>query len=173
MTAPILITGFEPFAQHTINSSWEGVRLLRSVDYGELGGIEALRLPVDHARAAAEVRAAIAALCPRAVLLSGLATDTAPRLETLARRPAQPGFAGPDLRAGRWAFARARAAMGHARLSRDAGAYVCETAYWTALGAAPLSVPVVFVHVPPLGGAWNARRIARVLHAGLSVLKSL
>lgn len=37
-----------------------------------------------------------------------------------------------------------------ARLSRSAGRYVCNAAYWHALGAMPASTAIVFVHIPML-----------------------
>lgn len=154
--AGVLVTGFEPFRQYTVNSSWEGVRLLESVPHA--------CLPVDHGAAAARIGALIDHHRPRVVLLTGLAAGAVPRIETVARRPA--GMDGPALRRGRWPFARAVAAIRPARLSSDAGRYVCETAYWTALGCkGPRRV--AFLHVPPLSEVWTPRRIARVIAACL------
>ena len=156
MSRSALVTGFAPFRHHAVNSSWEGVRRLE--------GVTAACLPVDHAAAAAEIAALIRRHRPDTVLLTGLAEGAGPRLERLARRPA--GVPGPALRHGRWPFARALARMGHARLSADAGRYVCETTYWAALGV-PGPSRVAFLHVPPLGEVWTARRIARVMRACL------
>ena len=165
----VLLTGFEPFRDWPVNSSWEGVRLVA----GRRGDVLAARLPVEHGRAAAELRVLVEDRRPGAVLLVGLAAGSAFRLETLARPgPLAPA---PVVRRGRWPFAaslRALAGRGiPARLSHDAGSYVCDTTYWAALGeAAPRAC--VFLHVPPLGPGWSEGRIARgieaVLEAGLS-----
>ncbi|HUF57010.1 MAG TPA: hypothetical protein VMM55_10675 [Thermohalobaculum sp.] len=169
MTSRALLTGFEPFRDWPVNSSWEGVRLVAR----RRGDVLAARLPVEHGRAAVELRALIGESRPGIVLLVGLAAGTAFRLETLARP--RPLAHAPAVRRGRWPFAASvRALAGHGipvRLSRDAGSYVCDTTYWAALGeVAPRRC--VFLHVPPLGPGWSAPRIARgieaVLDAGLS-----
>lgn len=45
-------------------------------------------------------------------------------------------------------LAAARTAFTPARLSRDAGRYLCNASYFIALATLPAAVPVVFVHVP-------------------------
>ncbi|MEM7507947.1 MAG: hypothetical protein AAF415_14510 [Pseudomonadota bacterium] len=163
--APILLTGFDPFGRWTVNSSWQAVQAICRAD------IVKACLPVDHDKAAARVTHLIAELRPRAVLLTGLASTPALRLETLARRGVL-DRSGPNLRRGRWDFAAARrriAAQGlPARLSSHAGAYVCDTTYWAALGS-PAAF-VAFLHVPPLGPSWRAGRIANGISAMLDCL---
>lgn len=149
----IVVTGFEPFGEWPMNSSGEAVRLLR--------GVSTHVLPVDHGLAAERVREIARAEKPDAMLLTGLARGAAFRLETVARGPGPCGVS--RLRAGRWDFAGAQAALSAhgqpARVSRNAGRFVCETTYFAALGE---RVPqVAFLHVPPLGGTWTAERIAR------------
>ncbi len=163
----ILLTGFEPFRQWAINSSWETVRHLAE----RRGDLSAERLPVDHELAAAAVRALIDDLRPEILLLTGLADDPVPRLERLGRAGPLSTHGGPLERPGRWPWAAARngvAAQGVAmRLSDDAGGYVCDTTYWAALGtAAPL---VAFLHLPPPGPVWTVERGARVVEAVLAV----
>ena len=161
----ILLTGFEPFNQWPVNSSWQAVRHLAQCR----GGLTARRLPVDHERAAEQVRSVVAELRPGIVLLTGLADDPVPRLERLGR--AGP-LAAPDQtaeRPGRWPWAAALdrvAGQGlPMRLSDDAGGYVCDTTYWVALGMdAPL---VAFLHLPPPGPEWPPGRGARVVEAVL------
>ena len=77
----ILLTGFEPFRQWPVNSSWEAVRHLVE----RRSDLTARRLPVDHELAAAAIRALIANLRPEIVLLTGLADDPVPRLERVGR----------------------------------------------------------------------------------------
>jgi pyrrolidone-carboxylate peptidase len=162
----ILLTGFEPFRQWPVNSSWEAVRHLA----GRRRDLSAERLPVDHALAAAAVRALIDDLRPEIVLLTGLADDPVPRLERLSRAgPLSPHGGAPE-RSGRWPWAAACdrvAARGlPVRLSDNAGGYVCDTTYWAALGT---GVPrVAFLHLPPPGPDWAPERGARVVEAVLA-----
>jgi pyroglutamyl-peptidase len=130
-------------------------------------------LPVDHAAAAAELETALGALRPMLLLCAGLAPDPVPRLELRARPPVAVGAAGPERR-GLWPWAAAldaiRAEAMPARLSSDAGGYVCETVYWAALGrAGAVDGPrrAAFLHLPPVSPEWPAPRLARALGACL------
>ena len=67
----LLITGFEPFQQGTINPSWEAVALLPET----IGPwrLEKLRLPVVFGKAADLAIARAQQLCPQAILAVGQA----------------------------------------------------------------------------------------------------
>ena len=67
----LLITGFEPFQQETINPSWEAVALLPET----IGPwrLEKLRLPVVFGKAADLAIARAQQLCPQAILAVGQA----------------------------------------------------------------------------------------------------
>jgi pyroglutamyl-peptidase len=163
-----LITGFEPFGRWSENPSGEAATAL-----GGMPGIVTAVLPVDHAAAADALRGLIAQHRPRAILMTGLAPDPEPRLEVLARRPE--GIEGAPVLMGLWPWAAALDAMrrtgARPRLSHDAGRYVCETVYWTALdarrglGAATLAG---FLHVPPRSADWPPERHVSVIAACLS-----
>lgn len=78
------------------------------------------------------------------------------------RRPLRGDIAAgaPRTRGGKAPMARllhaARSARVPARLSRDAGRYLCNYAYWRALERAHPAGPLVqFVHIPPSGPAWQ------------------
>jgi len=161
----ILLTGFEPFAEWPVNSSWEAVRHLAA----RRGDLVARLLPVDHERAAEAVSAVIGDLRPGIVLLTGLADDPVPRLERLGRAGPLATPDKPSRRPGRWPWTAAMdgvAARGlPVRLSDDAGGYVCDTTYWAALGTeAPL---VAFLHLPPPGPTWTPERGARLIEVVL------
>lgn len=173
MTAPrILLTGFEPFDEWAVNSSWEGARLAAE----RIGGDLALRLlPVDHAAAARALDAALDESQPDIALLCGLAEGESFRLELRARRPSiDDAPQGGDSWRGVWpwreSLARLRADAGPTRFSKDCGRYVCETAYWRLLerrsdqGWPRLAA---FLHTPPLSGDWTAERIADGVAAAL------
>jgi pyroglutamyl-peptidase len=88
----------------------------------------------------------------------------------------------PAALAGNAPFARLAGAAGpRARLSRDAGNYLCNYVYWRALeqvrGARP---PVQFVHIPPVGTQPRPRRrskrpptLAQLLKAAEAILIAL
>ncbi|MHA1530126.1 MAG: pyroglutamyl-peptidase I family protein [Alphaproteobacteria bacterium] len=164
--AAILLTGFEPFRQWAVNSSWEAVCHLAA----RRSDLSAGRLPVDHELAAEAVGKLIADLRPEIVLLTGLADDPAPRLERLGRAGPLPLQGGPSERPGRWPWEAARdgvAAQGVGmRFSDDAGGYVCDTTYWAALGTAARLV--AFLHLPPPGPIWTPEHGARVVEAVLA-----
>lgn len=164
-----LLTGFEPFRHWAVNSSGEAVRAL-----GGMPGIETRVLPVDHEAAADALRLAVAASRPRVILCTGLAPDPVPRLELRARKPEGVATGEPVL-CGVWPWAAALGAIATAgapaRLSADAGRYVCETVYWTALDARremPAATLVAFLHLPPVGPDWPVARLAAVVAACLA-----
>lgn len=164
----VLLTGFGPFREWTVNSSGEVARALA----GRAGLLTRI-LPVDHEAGAAALRAALAAGEPRLVLCTGLCPEPRPRLELRARRP-QTVAAGTPVHNGVWPWAASldaiRATGAPARLSGDAGGYVCETVYWTALDARRngRAVPVAFLHLPPLSATWPLDRHLATVEACLS-----
>ena len=173
--AEILLTGFEPFGPHAVNSSWEAVSLLQSVP-----GTTVRRLPVDHERAAAGITALLDQLRPRIVILCGLAAKADRlRLETQARKPPALGVRdGPDHLSGHWPFEESLAALAAADLpaglSDDAGQYVCETTYWAALDQCrrpPAPVRIVFLHLPDLSDLWPKARLAQAVSTLIGVAR--
>lgn len=171
MAPRVLLTGFAPFGNWSVNSSGEAARMLAAAT-PEL----AMRiLPVDHDAAGLALDAALAAVAPEILLLTGLADAPRLRLEVVARRPAHRAT-GAEALHGVWPWAAAldaiRATGAPARLSRDAGRYVCETAYWRALSAARPPRLTAFLHVPPLGPDWPAARIAAAVAACLDAAQN-
>jgi pyroglutamyl-peptidase len=164
--ARALLTGFAPFRHWAENSSQKAAEALAG-----RAGLAVEILPVDHDAACAALEAALTRHAPQVALLAGLADEPRLRLELLARRPAHRQD-GPETARGLWPWAEAldamRAAGAPARLSRDAGRYVCETAYWRALALRP-AMPTAFLHVPPLSDDWPAERTAAAMAACLGV----
>lgn len=168
-----LLTGFEPFGMHAVNSSWEAASLLT----GTMPDLAVERLPVDHALAAERLCALLDRLRPQVVLLSGLAPSPFLRLEQVTRKPAP--FAdreGQAEMAGDWPWDASLAALAAAGLDalpwRDAGRYVCETSYWSALDHRRRSggaAKIMFLHVPPLSATWTAARIAEGMRLLIAV----
>jgi pyroglutamyl-peptidase len=175
MSATFLVTGFEPFAEHRTNSSWDALERLRPC-WPE--AIVARRLPVDHWLAHRELRRTLAELRPRAVLCTGLARGEVFRIEQRARRPAAlEGLPGDAEHRGRWPWDEMRRALDDAGVrsldSLDAGQYVCESTYWSLLDygqdSAQLPQPgeapefAAFLHVPPESPLYPLEIIARAV----------
>ncbi|MGF1553901.1 MAG: hypothetical protein ACFBWO_15585, partial [Paracoccaceae bacterium] len=155
----ILLTAFEPFGGRSVNASG----LLAAEACRRRPGLEAVVLPVDHEAAAAALRATLRRLRPDAVLLTGEWNGPGFRLERYGRPgPLVPHARG--VRPARWPNAGAQAAMAArgvpAKLSEDAGRYVCDTTLWSALagiGGVPPVGTVGFLHVPRSAGGAAAR----------------
>lgn len=171
----ILVTGFGRFPGAPINPTAALVdRLERSrrpalADLRIATHVFATRYAaVDH-----ELPVLIAREKPDAIVMFGVATKAKRlRLELIARNRASVLFPdaggakpattmisseGPSWRVGRFSpqrlLAAARSAGGHPTQSRNAGAYLCNYAYWRALEAAARAGGprvVAFVHIPPL-----------------------
>lgn len=169
MSPRVLLTGFAPFGRWAVNSSGEAVRALAAAR----PALETRILPVDHAAAFAALDAALGEIAPDIALLTGLADEQRLRLEIGARRPVHEGGAdaGKGALHGLWPWAAALDAIrdtgAPARLSRDAGRYVCETAYWRLLSSPRRPRLAAFLHVPPIGADWPASRIAAAVAACL------
>ena len=163
----VLVTAFEPFGGETVNASWEAARRVDGFRCGETVAA-ALVLPCAYGLCVGEFVSSVERMRPRAVLMTGQAARRGiVCVERLARNganatlPDNRGKLGPTAAEGpetigttapAQAIARAiREAGIPARVSRDAGDYVCNHLYYNALrrfvGAAP-PIPAVFIHLP-------------------------
>jgi pyroglutamyl-peptidase len=204
MALTVLITGFGPFPGAPFNPTAalaESLARRRRPALGEIIRIAHV-FPTSYAAVERELPDLIARHRPDLVLLFGLAPRTPDlRIETRARNRRSTLFADVDgmhpsmaIRAGGPAAlvaqARqpplrraARAARVPARLSTDAGRYLCNFAYWRALELGRNHGGLVqFVHVPNASRA-NARKRGRdgkrrfteadLLRAGEAILLAL
>ena len=171
----ILVTGFGRFPGAPINPTAALVARLersRRPAFADLR-IAAHVFATRYAAVDQELPALIAREKPDAIVLFGVATKAKRlRLELVARNRASVLFpdaggakpattmiarGGPSWRVGRFSpqrlLAAARSAGVRPILSRNAGAYLCNYAYWRALEAAARAGGprvVAFVHTPPL-----------------------
>jgi pyroglutamyl-peptidase len=194
----VLVTAFEPFGGETVNASWEAAKRIDGWRCGEAVAATAL-LPCAYDICVADLLAWFERLRPCAVLMTGQAArrgivcvERFGRNSASATAPdnrgaigsAAPG--GPDAietTAPARALARAiRRAGVAARVSSDAGDYVCNHLYYRALrslAGAPRPIPAVFIHLPatPEQAAPGASRrrlatsdAARALRVAVEVL---
>lgn len=192
----VLITGFGPFPGAPVNPTGPLVARLGARRRPALADVARMThvFRTSYAAVDAELPALIARHRPDVLLMFGLAARTPHvRIETRARnavsalvpdaggrmlrtagiRPGQPALAG------RAPFQKlvsaARAARVPARLSRDAGSYLCNYAYWLGLEAAARHGSLVaFVHVPRMGRAGKrALTLTDLTRAGEAILLAL
>lgn len=185
----VLITGFGPFPGAPVNPSGPLVRALCGIRRPELAGVRRIAHVFETSYAAVErdLPKLLARHRPDIVLMFGLAPRTPfVRIETRARNAAS--LLLPDVdgrvrderaiasgaaaaRRGRAPFARLLAAAGATRapvrLSRDAGDYLCNYAYWRALEASRSGTLTQFIHIP------LSRQGGAVLRAGEAILLAL
>jgi pyroglutamyl-peptidase len=166
----ILVTGFEPFGGESVNASWEAAKRLDGWRAGDLATVARL-LPCAYDASVEEFIYAFETLRPDAVMMTGQAARRAAvGVERFARNwddAAMPDNRGvmrsavkivggaPDRLEAQGpidAITNAiRAAGIRARVSRNAGAFVCNHLYFAALqylrGRKP-ATPAVFLHLP-------------------------
>jgi pyroglutamyl-peptidase len=176
----VLITGFGPFPRAPFNPSAVVATALARRRRPALAGL--VRNAHVFATRYAEIERDLPRLLaqrPDIVLMFGLAGRTRElRIETRARNAMSPllpdaakqrpphrtiEIRGPAARTGRAPFPRLAAAIRSravpVRLSRDAGTYLCNYAYWRALASASDGRPLVlFVHIPIVHRAPRPRR---------------
>jgi pyroglutamyl-peptidase len=164
------VTGFEPFGGETVNASWEAAKKLDGWRHGEYLTVARL-LPCAYDASVKKLIHAIETVRPEAILMAGQAARRgAVCVERFARNLDDATAADNDgalrtaLRISRaapeWleaaapvsAMARAIKEAGiPARLSRNAGGFVCNHLYFGALqylSDKRLAIPAVFVHLP-------------------------
>ena len=164
----VLLTGFEPFADATVNPSWDAVELVGAAWRGEAEVVVA-RLPVEFGRAAAELLALVEVEAPDVVIAVGVAegrTGVTPERLAInlddARIPdnagSQPVDAPvvPGADAALWStlpvkeiVAAIRAADLPASLSLSAGSFVCNHVFYALQHALRgRDIKSGFIHVP-------------------------
>jgi pyroglutamyl-peptidase len=166
----ILVTGFEPFGGERVNASWEAAQKLEGWRHG--GAVATARvLPCAYDASVKALISAIETLRPDALLMTGQAARrgvvcverfahnlddaSAPDNDGVLRRALRISRSAPD-----WLEAAApirtivraiNEAGISARMSKNAGAFVCNHLYFAALQylrERKSAIPAVFVHLP-------------------------
>jgi pyroglutamyl-peptidase len=185
----VLVTGFGPFPGAPVNPTMRLVAGLARSRHSALAGVRIVPhiFETSYAAVDRDLPKLLERHRPDIVLMFGLAAATPYlRVEQRARnarsirspdvsgaKPKNPIIApGVSPRCGRAAFARlakaARSSGLAARLSLDAGDYLCNYSYWRALEAASRPGTLVqFIHVPAI------MRGPALLRAGEAILHTL
>ena len=187
MSLRVLITGFGPFPGAPYNPTQPLVERLMRLRRPALSDVELSShiFPVTYRAVDQELPKLLAKLRPQALLMFGLATRTAHvRIETRARNAVTmlwPDAAQTRVRKGSIGLGpdammfgphtakllrAARATGVDARLSRDAGAYLCNYLSWRAIEAAETDDHLqraAFIHIPLLARSTSLRKdISRI-----------
>ncbi len=166
----ILVTGFEPFGGETVNASWEAAKKLEGWRHGDTVAVARL-LPCAYDASVKMLISAIETLRPDALLMAGQAARravvcverfahnlddaTAPDNDGALRRGLRISRAAPEWLEARMPVRTIASAINEAgisaRVSRNAGGFVCNHLYFGALqylGDKRSAIPAVFVHLP-------------------------
>ncbi|HUS15217.1 MAG TPA: pyroglutamyl-peptidase I [Chloroflexia bacterium] len=188
----LLLTGFEPFGEATINPSWELVRRFAGNTI-DMATVEVAQLPVSWAGAWPALEAAILRVQPTWVLMLGLASRRdVVTPETRARNYTEPiadnvGAMpplldrvvenGPAYRictiSPLLVLERLQESGIHAEVSTDAGGYLCNWVLYHALAFAadrPALRGVGFLHIPQTNDAGGPGPSLDRLERGLSMV---
>jgi pyroglutamyl-peptidase len=173
MKKNVLITGFEPFDEYKINSSWETAKNLTSLpDY-----VHRIELPVDHIKARYMLVGFLNELQPSICLCMGLCPGNLFRIEQLARKPDLfVNLISEDTLSGIWPWKEMSNVFKKSHIgfifSNDAGNYVCESTYWTLLEYKQIyGFPknAAFLHIPPLSDTLSITETTSVVHKIISI----
>lgn len=181
MKKRILLTGFEPFGPHRVNSSWEAIRALDATRIGT-STIRSLLLPVEYSAGPRKLTQALQEYRPDICLSFGLSAGEGVKLERLARNGHRgksdnaglvPKLA--ELEPGRDAVFSAtlplsamKSALENAGIpvcySDDAGGYVCNALFFRlAAATAGTGMAAGFIHLPPADEFFTQSRLEEVV----------
>jgi pyroglutamyl-peptidase len=181
----ILVTGFEPFGGETVNASWEAARRLEGWRHGGYVAV-ARRLPCAYGASVKDLIRAIETLRPEALLMTGQAARraavcverfacnldeaAAPDNDGVLRRAVRISEGAPErLEAAAPVNVIVRAIREEgipARVSTNAGGFVCNHLYFGALrylSDTSSAARAVFLHLPATPEQTSAGASARRL----------
>ncbi|CAI9552318.1 unnamed protein product, partial [Staurois parvus] len=176
----VVVTGFGPYRNYLVNSSWEAVKELANLGLGDDVHLEILELPVKYTEVEKRIRKIWAELQPKlSVHIGMMASSKAIVLEQCARNK---GYVDRDL-GGAHPQDGCCLLEGPERIessinmksvckniswpgidviySRDAGRYLCEYAYYISLYYG--SGRAVFIHVPQLSKTFTTEKLGQAL----------
>uniref|UniRef100_UPI003AAB103A pyroglutamyl-peptidase 1 n=1 Tax=Centroberyx gerrardi TaxID=166262 RepID=UPI003AAB103A len=178
----VIVTGFEPFGEHTVNSSWVAVQELERLGLGEAVDLHVCEVPVEYQAVQSLLPSLWKQHQPQLVVhvgVSGLATTVTleqcghnegyRRLDNCSFCPASQCCMenGPDCIHSVLDMDTVCKKVNDSGLgvtvsvSKDAGRYLCDYTYYTSLYLG--QGRCAFVHVPPLGKPYSSQDLGRAL----------
>ncbi|XP_030608142.1 pyroglutamyl-peptidase 1-like [Archocentrus centrarchus] len=188
----IVVTGFEPFAEHAVNSSWVAVQELERLGLGEAVDLYVCEVPVEYQAVQSLLPSLWKEHQPQLVVhvgVSGLATTVTleqcghnkgyKRLDNCSFCPASQCCmeTGPDCIKSILDMDTIckRVNDSHTGItvsvSKDAGRYLCDYTYYTSLYLG--KGRAAFVHVPPLEKPYSGQDLGRGLKAVIQEMLNL
>ncbi|GAA6097766.1 pyroglutamyl-peptidase 1 [Tachysurus ichikawai] len=180
----VIVTGFEPFGEHTVNASWVAVQELKNLGLGPNVDLHITEVPVEYQAVQNLLPSLWELYHPQLVVhvgVSGMATTV-----TLEKCGHNRGYwrldncnfypkskccmdGGPDCINSAIDMDVVCKRVKNSDLgvsvsvSKDAGRYLCDYTYYTSLYLG--KGRSAFVHVPPLGEPYTAKQLAQALQA--------
>ncbi|KAF7692450.1 pyroglutamyl-peptidase 1 [Silurus meridionalis] len=180
----VIVTGFGPFGEHSVNASWVAVQELMKLGLGASVDLHVIEVPVEYQEVQNRLPSLWDQYHPQLVVhvgVSGMATTV-----TLEKCGHNHGYVRAD---NRKFYPRSECCMEggpdciHSAIdmdvvckrvnnsdlrvsisvSEDAGRYLCDYTYYTSLYLG--NGRSAFVHVPPLGKPYSAEQLAQALRA--------
>ncbi|XP_030017256.1 pyroglutamyl-peptidase 1 [Sphaeramia orbicularis] len=180
----VIVTGFEPFGEHTVNSSWVAVQELERLGLGEEIDLHVCEVPVEYQAVQNLLPSMWKEHQPQLVVhvgVSGLAKKVTleqcghnkgyKRLDNCNFCPASSCCMenGPDCISSVLDMetvckrVRESGIDVAVTVSKDAGRYLCDYTYYTSLYLG--QGRSAFIHVPPLGKPYSSQDLGRALQA--------
>ncbi|KAM4749040.1 pyroglutamyl-peptidase 1-like protein [Rhinophrynus dorsalis] len=176
----VVVTGFGPYKNYIVNSSWEAVKELSRLGLGENVKLHIMELPVIYSEVMKRVNQIWTELQPQLSVHVGMVSSS--KAITLEQCGRNKGYMERDL-SGTHPQGGCCLLEGPERIdsavnmksvcknislpeidvihSRDAGRYLCEYTYYLSLHCG--QGKAVFIHVPPLTKALTVQRLAKAL----------
>lgn len=188
----VVVTGFEPFGDHAVNSSWVAVQELERLGLGEAIDLYVCEVPVEYQAVQNLLPSLWKEQQPQLVVhvgVSGLATTVTleqcghnkgyKRLDNCSFCPASQCCMekGPDCMKSVLDMDTICRRVNESNMgitvsvSKDAGRYLCDYTYYTSLYLG--QGRSAFVHVPPLGKPYSSQELGRGLQAVIQEMLKL
>lgn len=180
----VIVTGFEPFGEHAVNSSWVAVQELERLGLGEAVELHVCEVPVEYQAVQCLLPSLWEEHQPQLVVhvgVSGLATTVTleqcghnkgyKRLDNCSFCPPSQCCMddGPDCIHSVLDMDTVCKRVNDSGIgvtlsvSKDAGRYLCDYIYYTSLYLG--QGHSAFIHVPPLGKPYSSQDLGRALQA--------
>ncbi|XP_077472032.1 pyroglutamyl-peptidase 1-like [Stigmatopora argus] len=188
----VIVTGFEPFGEHAVNSSWVAVQELERLGLGEAVDLFVCEVPVEYQAVQNLLPSLWEQHLPQLVVhvgVSGLASTVTleqcghnkgyKRLDNCCFCPASHSCMedGPDCISSLLDMDRVCESVNGSDIgvtvsvSKDAGRYLCDFTYYSSLFLG--HGRSAFVHVPPLGKPYSSQQLGRALRAVVQEMLTL